>query len=151
MLVERFVEAILEDGMDPARILAITFTRRAAGELRGRIRERLVEAGARTAARFSWRGPTSDRPQLLRPDIRAHALEADVDPRFEVIEDALANALREEAWAAALADALEEDQRGSTWSPPSVRRGTQDRGRGLRTAAQRGSSLRAADAAAGPG
>ena len=38
VLVERFVRAVREDGVAPGRILAITFTERAAGELRERVR-----------------------------------------------------------------------------------------------------------------
>ncbi len=45
VLVERFVRAVLEDGIAPGRILAITFTERAAGELKERIRARLHSAG----------------------------------------------------------------------------------------------------------
>ena len=51
VLVERFVAAVCEDGVAPARILAITFTERAAGELRERVRARLLELGDREAAR----------------------------------------------------------------------------------------------------
>ena len=51
VLVERFVRAIREDGIAPAKILAITFTDRAAGELRERVRERLLALGEREAAR----------------------------------------------------------------------------------------------------
>ena len=51
VLVERFVRAIREDGIAPGRILAITFTERAAGELRERVRERLLSLGEREAAR----------------------------------------------------------------------------------------------------
>ena len=51
MLVERFVSAVREDGVAPGRILAITFTERAAGELRERVRARLLELGEREAAR----------------------------------------------------------------------------------------------------
>ena len=47
VLVERYVRAVLDDGIAPGRILAITFTDRAAGELRERVRVRLVEAGQR--------------------------------------------------------------------------------------------------------
>ena len=39
------------DGIAPGRILAITFTERAAGELRERVRARLLELGEREAAR----------------------------------------------------------------------------------------------------
>src|SRR6202046_1793111 len=51
VLVERFVRAVLEDGVAPGKILAITFTERAAGELRERVRARMLELGAREAAR----------------------------------------------------------------------------------------------------
>ena len=51
VLVERFVAAIREDGIAPGKILAITFTERAAGELRSRVRARLLELDDREAAR----------------------------------------------------------------------------------------------------
>ena len=51
VLVERFVRAVREDGIAPGRILAITFTERAAGELRERVRARLAELGEHAAAR----------------------------------------------------------------------------------------------------
>ncbi|HEY0343511.1 MAG TPA: UvrD-helicase domain-containing protein, partial [Solirubrobacteraceae bacterium] len=50
VLVERFVRSVLEDGVRPSRILAITFTERAAGELRARVRGRFVELGRRDEA-----------------------------------------------------------------------------------------------------
>ena len=43
MLVERFVRAVCDDGLDVGSILVITYTKRAAGELRSRIRARLLE------------------------------------------------------------------------------------------------------------
>ncbi len=51
VLVERFVRAVLDDGIAPTAILAITFTEKAAGELRARVRARFAELGAREAAR----------------------------------------------------------------------------------------------------
>src|SRR5688500_11264338 len=44
VLVERYVNLLLA-GVDPGNILAITFTRKAAAEMRQRIVERLKEAG----------------------------------------------------------------------------------------------------------
>ena len=44
VIVERFVRAV-ERGIDVGSILVVTFTERAAGELRTRVRARLVEIG----------------------------------------------------------------------------------------------------------
>ena len=43
VIVERFCRAVCERGLDVDSILVITYTERAAGELRGRIRRRLQE------------------------------------------------------------------------------------------------------------
>ena len=68
MLVERFVRAVVEDGVEVAAILTITFTEKAAAELRERIRGRLRELGAERS-RASHRGRFHlDHPRLLRAD-----------------------------------------------------------------------------------
>ena len=43
VLVERFCRAVVDDGLDVDSLLVITYTDRAAGELRARIRARLLE------------------------------------------------------------------------------------------------------------
>ena len=43
VLVERYVRAVCEQGIDVESILVVTYTERAAGELRTRIHERLLE------------------------------------------------------------------------------------------------------------
>jgi ATP-dependent helicase/nuclease subunit A len=45
VLVERFVRSVLEDEIDVGAILTITFTEKAAAEMRERIRRRLREMG----------------------------------------------------------------------------------------------------------
>src|SRR5688500_13713296 len=51
VLVERFASAVCERGLGGDSIRVITYTERAAGELRDRIRARLVEAGRAELAR----------------------------------------------------------------------------------------------------
>src|SRR5215813_9866918 len=51
VLVERVVRAVCDRGLDVDSILVITYTRRAAGELRTRIRTALAERGRHDLAR----------------------------------------------------------------------------------------------------
>ena len=80
VLVERFVRAVREDGIAPARILAITFTERAAGELRARVRARLLELGDREAARDTEAAFVGTFHGFCARLLRAHALAAGLDP-----------------------------------------------------------------------
>ena len=56
VLVERFVRAVCDQGLDVDSILVITYTRRASGELRTRIRARWSVARA-AKKRCGWRWP----------------------------------------------------------------------------------------------
>ena len=60
VLVERFVKAVCERGLDVDSPLVITYTERAAGELRGRIRARLAGPAAQTSRASST--PPGSRP-----------------------------------------------------------------------------------------
>src|SRR3954447_188565 len=50
-LVQRFVRGVCDRGLDVDSVLVITYTRRAAGELRTRIRAALAERGRNDLAR----------------------------------------------------------------------------------------------------
>ena len=102
VLVERFVRSVLEDGVAPQRILAITFTERAAGELRSRVRERFVEQGNREQARETETAWISTIHGFCARVLRAHAIAAGLDPAFGVLDEAAARTLRDRAWDAAL-------------------------------------------------
>ncbi len=102
VLVERFVRSVLEDGVRPGRILAITFTERAAGELRARVRERFVELGRRDEARETETAWVSTIHGFCARVLRAHAIAAGLDPAFTVLDEAAARALRDRAWDEAL-------------------------------------------------
>ncbi len=102
VLVERFVRAVLDDGVDPARILAITFTDKAAGELRERIRRRFAELGAREQARATEGAFVSTIHGFCSRLLRSHPLAAGLDPGFAILDEPRAARLRDEAFALAL-------------------------------------------------
>ncbi|MEZ5122639.1 MAG: UvrD-helicase domain-containing protein [Solirubrobacterales bacterium] len=105
VLVARFVRAVLDDGLDPGRILAITFTDKAAGELRERIRATLHDLGtpaARAAARATEGAFVSTIHGFCARLLRAHPLAAGLDPSFAVLDEPRAARLRDESFAAAL-------------------------------------------------
>jgi ATP-dependent helicase/nuclease subunit A len=103
VLVERFVRAVLEDGISPGRILAITFTERAAGELRSRVRARLLELGRRDAARDTEAAFVGTFHGFCARLLRAHPLAAELDPAFTILDEGRAGRLREQALTVAAA------------------------------------------------
>ncbi len=94
VLVERYVN-LLRAGVEPEHILAVTFTRKAAAEMRDRIIERLREA-SRTSEidRARWRElrgrlgdiSISTIDAFCLSLLREFPLEADVDPGFDLAD-----------------------------------------------------------------
>ena len=103
-LVARYA-SLLADGLLPRRVVAITFTKKAAREMRSRVREALsdlAQKAADEAERQRWveLSAQMDSAQigtihsLCTEILRAHPAEAGIDPRFEVLDEGLAAALR---------------------------------------------------------
>jgi ATP-dependent helicase/nuclease subunit A len=117
-LVARYV-SLLAEGLPPEQIVAITFTEKAAREMRSRIRQAILEQRDRAAsveARRIWEGLESRMDSarigtihsLCTEILRAHPAEARIDPEFGVIEEGLGAALRVEVIETTLARALED-------------------------------------------
>jgi ATP-dependent exoDNAse (exonuclease V) beta subunit len=102
VLVERYVRAVCERGIDVESILVITYTRKAAGELRSRIRVALRERGRPDLARELDGAWISTIHGFCNRLLRAHPFAAGLDPRFRELEDAGAAVLRGEAFDRAL-------------------------------------------------
>ena len=103
VLVERFARAVVEDGVDVSQILAITFTEKAAAELRERIRGRLRQLGDQDSARAAEGAWISTIHAFGARVLRTHALAAGLDPEFTVLEEHRAAELSGAAFEAALA------------------------------------------------
>ena len=108
VLVERFVRSVIEDGVAPNAILAITFTEKAAGELRARVRRRFVELGERRHAQEAEGAWISTIHGFCARVLGAHAAQAGLDPRFGVLDEATARELRNAAFERALAGFLDD-------------------------------------------
>ena len=102
VLVERFVKAVCERALPIDSVLVITYTERAAGELRTRIRERLVATGRHDLARDIDGAWISTIHGFCSRLLRLHPFEAGIDPRFRVLDDSQARVLQAEAFEAAL-------------------------------------------------
>jgi superfamily I DNA/RNA helicase len=97
VLVERFVRAVCDRGLDVDSMLVITYTERAAGELRGASARAARAAAARPRARARRRLDLDD-PRLLLRLLKAYPFAAGLDPRFRVLDESQARVLAGEAF-----------------------------------------------------
>src|SRR5436305_2394998 len=81
VLVERFVRAVCDDGVPVERILAITFTEKAAAEMKARIRGRFIELGERERAREAEAAWVSTIHGFCARVLRTHPLAAGGAPQ----------------------------------------------------------------------
>ena len=102
VLVERFARAVCDEGLDVDSILVITYTRRAAGELRTRIRAELARRGRHDLARELDGAWISTIHGFCLRLLKAYPFAAGLDPRFRELDDAQGAVLRSEAFERAL-------------------------------------------------
>ncbi len=110
VLVERFVRAVCDRGLDVDSILVITYTRRAAGELRTRIRAALTERGRQDLARELDGAWISTIHGFCLRLLKSYPFAAGLDPRFRELDDAQGAVLRSEAFKQALAEFCADDE-----------------------------------------
>ena len=104
VLVSRYVN-LLRAGVDPSNILAITFTRQAAAEMRDRIIRRLRRSADGPPDRDRWRGLRDRLGDIAISTIdafclsllREFPLEADLDPGFGMTDETEAPRLVQQA------------------------------------------------------
>src|SRR6185312_1035227 len=103
VLVERFVRAVCEQGLDVESVLVITYTRKAAAELRGRIRTALHGRGRDDLARRLDGAWISTIHGFCARLLRTHPFAVGIDPRFRELDDEHGAVIRGEAFDRALA------------------------------------------------
>ena len=87
-LVEVYLE-LLERGVDPGRIVAVTFTERAAAEMRDRIRAALATTQGRWTSAISKlaAAPISTIHGFCGILLRQHGMELGIDPSFSILDE----------------------------------------------------------------
>ncbi len=103
VLVRRFVDHVCVEGMDVESVLVITYTRKAAAELRTRIRGALVEQGRHDLARRLDGAWISTIHGFCLRLLKAYPFAAGLDPRFRELDEAQSSVLRSEAFDEAIA------------------------------------------------
>lgn len=109
VLTARFLRRI-EEGCDLERIAAVTFTEKAAGELKRRIREALHEEGRKDDARRVPDAWVATIHGLCRRILREHALEVGMDPEARVLSQHEALMLASEAMESAIQACVDEQE-----------------------------------------
>ena len=99
VLMKRFVQILRADlSVNPTNIVAITFTRKAADEIKGRVRQAVsecVEQAQTDLERLRWQehlqkvesAPISTIHSLCSRILRDNPVETQLDPEFTVLED----------------------------------------------------------------
>ena len=108
VLVGRIARRVLDGRLDLARTLAITFTENAAAEVKGRLAELLERLGLEEQRRHLERAYISTIHGFCARLLREYAIEAGVDPRFQVLDEIRSAVLKQ-----ATLDSVLEEWRGS--------------------------------------
>ncbi len=96
-LVARYLRFVTEDGLRPDQVLTITFTRKAAAEMKERIVKSLRESGRNEAAQVAETGPIQTIHGFCERMLRENSIFAGIDPNFQVMDEGVSSHIREVA------------------------------------------------------
>ena len=106
VLVERFVRGVCDEGLDVQSVLVITYTRKAAAELRARIRSELGRRERFDLAQQLDGAWVSTIHGFCARLLRAYPFAVGIDPRFRELDEEQGAVLRGEAFERALEEFL---------------------------------------------
>jgi ATP-dependent exoDNAse (exonuclease V) beta subunit len=112
VLVARYLRHVEAEGLGPDQILTITFTKKAAAEMRRRIVESLRERGLDDHAQVAETGPIQTIHSFCERLLRENSLEAGLDPNFEILSEGQGARLVTRCIRETLASSLEDEPQG---------------------------------------
>ena len=121
VLVERYMEIILTGAATTDEILAITFTKKAAAELKSRVRERLIEvindSASDTEKEFAENAlatiesaPVSTIHSFCQSVLKSYSLEAGLEPSFRVLESNESSIIADQVIRRVVSEFLRDDE-----------------------------------------
>ncbi|MFH1514626.1 MAG: UvrD-helicase domain-containing protein, partial [bacterium] len=102
--------ALLETGLNPEEIVAITFTEKAARSMRVKLVEKLLDTGRDDVAEELYGAPISTIHSFFGRLVRENALVLGLDPDSTIIDESRAEILREECLNEVMAKWKEENR-----------------------------------------
>lgn len=87
VLVERYLHAVEKQGFKPSEILAITFTEKAAAEMRRRLLEKAKERGLESLRSEIETAPIGTIHSFCARLLRENPVECGIDPEFRIMSD----------------------------------------------------------------
>lgn len=97
VVVERYLRLVREFGVRPSQILTITFTKKAAAEMKRRIVDRLFENMLFEQAQEAETGPIQTIHSFYERLLRENSVEAGIDPKFDLATGAESDRLKRDA------------------------------------------------------
>src|SRR5688572_15492877 len=110
VLSERYLHAVRDLGESPAELLTITFTRKAAAEMKKRIVDKLRAEGLLEAARQAQVGPISTIHGYCERLLREYPFDAGLDPSFEILSPNAAREIMDRCSAEVIGDSQSMDE-----------------------------------------
>jgi ATP-dependent exoDNAse (exonuclease V) beta subunit len=83
-LTQELERALVDDGIDPGRVVGTTFTVKAAAELRGRVRERLIQSGRVALAEQAGQALIGTVHSVCERILKRFAFELGLSPELSV-------------------------------------------------------------------
>lgn len=109
VVVERYLRLVREFDVRPSQILTITFTNKAAAEMKRRIVDRLFENGFFEQAQEAETGPIQTIHSFYEKLLRENSVEAGIDPKFELVSGGESDRLKRDAVRHVINSAEDDD------------------------------------------